>query len=337
MQKSDVRAAEPNEIPKPGSAYLIRCLLTDPYAAYLVLKDWFGQATENPDEPKSQWEFNLVTPSLYLSAFDWKVENWVIHVYRRDGKRDEESKKQARSEIKQFLSLVREQKTKHKGRVKEAASAAQGFVIQNPFLLYFNGAKSLLDEAKTQNRSPETWGRVGDLCRAAFFMFMASAEGLLNLVYELYLNPALRDDRIYDRLQREQIDIKLRLAPAYCTCFNDDVIDATTEEFRQFQFLIGLRNDFIHANLTKPMKRLVVEEDGFIFLVEQGESVKYEMTRNATDLQVPHIDFVQEIIQGLVQLVLGAMKPRYRREFSEALDSDFIRIDVEDGEFVVVQ
>lgn len=51
-----------------------------------------------------------------------------------------------------------------------------------------------------------------DIFKSAFLMLLSSFEGFLNILYELYLQPELRSDRLFERISREQVDIKLRLA-----------------------------------------------------------------------------------------------------------------------------
>jgi len=210
--------------------------------------------------------------------------------------------------------------------------------------LYFNNAENILERA-SQWSNEETikasWelyrlAGSGDLYRAAFFLYVASFEGLLNLIYEIYLNPALRDERIFNRLKREQIDIKLRLAPIYCTCFKHEVIDASTEEFHRFQYIVDLRNDFIHANITKPMKSSIVQEDDFVFWIDSEQSSKYGLPRDATELDQHHLKFVRRAILDMVKIILDAMKPRYKREFSQVIYDEAINVGIDDEEFIVI-
>ena len=86
------------------------------------------------------------------------------------------------------------------------------------FFLYYATAEAL--ESMAGHRSVEG-GQAGGpyLCRASFLLFIAAFEGFLNLLYELYLRPDLKDSRILGRLSREQIDLKILMAPVYCTCF----------------------------------------------------------------------------------------------------------------------
>jgi hypothetical protein len=210
------------------------------------------------------------------------------------------------------------------------ATAATAYVFQNPYLLYYESGRELLTRA--------TEGNIGDaICcsRAAFFMFISAFEGLLNLIYELYLKSSLRDERIVERLGREQIDLKVRLASVYCDCFSKDRMDDESPAFKRFHSLINLRNDFVHANLTKPMKRPVVIEDGFRFIIEPESRGKDGLPKSAGDLMPEDIVIVKSVIDDLIMELLRSMKPRIRREFSGVLESEIFSVSIEDGEVIV--
>ena len=157
----------------------------------------------------------------------------------------------------------------------------------------------------------------------------------MNLLYELYLNSALRDDRISDRLSREQIDIKVRLAPIYCECFSRQSFDHTTEVFKRFHSLVNRRNDFVHANLTTPMKRPLVSEDDMTFLVETSTRDRYGLPVSPSDLTTNDIANAKTIIDDIVTQIIDSMRPRYRHEFTTVINQPFIHVTVDSGELVV--
>jgi len=303
-----------------------------PYLVYSILNDWFGQALVEDDEAKIQWHYFLLTPHLRLHIYDWKLDSVSIEVYAQDNEPYDKFKQEAED----FVSLLRQQAPQYIGKIKATASSAYGFNFQNPFAMYFKSAERLLDIASELEKDPFQYDAPSDLYKAAFFLYIASFEGLLNLIYEIYLNPALRDERIYNRLQREQIDVKIRLAPVYCNCFKVESIDPKTEEFKRFHFVAELRNDFIHANITRPMKSSMVEKDGFIFRVDQEQTGKYGLPRTPTALDKSHLEFVQETIQDMVKVILGAMTPRHRREFGMVIDNEIIGVDIVENEFLIV-
>ncbi|WPD23447.1 MAG: hypothetical protein SD837_02540 [Candidatus Electrothrix scaldis] len=312
-----------------------------PLEAYLVLKNEYGEPERDYlNEIKQQWVFLLKTENALIEVYDWKQDSWSIAVYER-GDDEDEAKKIANA----LLQKVKNGRKKIKSDL--SAILKQGFigqVIENPFFLYYNTATELLGLAKKLSISNvqkeptigkiTNWDTEETLCRAAYFQFVASVEGLLNLIYDIYLRQELREDRIVNRLAREQIDIKIRLAPVYCECFGVEAIDHSTEAFRKFHSLANLRNDFIHANLTKSMRTQVVEHERAIYL--NYTDSKDLLSVSLSNYGIEQIKEVQSIIDGIVAQVVGAMKPRFRKEFSEILHEPHIEVEFEDGIPVIV-
>lgn len=327
-----------------------------PLSAYYALRDLFGPPNyDDFDDTKSQWAYYLQVPGARLEIYDWKLESWSIAVhtdtseaiskeltYLHDtgasgadyGRRmmelhSHDNDAQAENIGKAFLELLRKHAMKFSGKIDEAAKGAKRFVLQNPFALYYSSANSLLDKArKNDNKS-------ADYCRAVFFLFVAAFEGLLNLVYELYAKSELRDERIYERLARDQIDIKVRLAPLYCTCFSNEPIDYRSDIFKRFHSIANLRNDFIHANVTKPMKTPIVIEDGHTFMVEPSIRDKDGLPKSIAILDTNDIQVVKDSVDQMVALLVEAMQPRFRHEFKAILGEDYVPVLIEDGELIV--
>lgn len=205
---------------------------------------------------------------------------------------------------------------------------------------YYSIAKNLLDVASSiekitinnstqifhehQNKTTnqlslnfELWHKKDDLYRSAFLMFLSSFEGFFNILYELYLKAELRTDRIYDRISREQIDIKLRIAPIYCNGFNDKTINNEDSRFKDYLRLVNLRNDYVHANLIKSLERYVVEQDDFTFIIENEESS--EIPSNINKLELKHVELAQSIIDGIIELIFESMKPKTKKEFKKLI------------------
>jgi hypothetical protein len=238
----------------------------------------------------------------------------------------------------EFLEYLKLQSTKALAKLKSSSANATGYIFQNPYAIYFSSAKNLLEQGKSLIDSERPWivkKKQSDLIRSAFFLFVASFEGFLNLIYELYLKPSLRDERIYARLSREQVDIKLRLAPMYCLCFGVDTIDHKNDLFQKFQYIVDLRNDFIHANLTKPMRTAVVTEDKHEFLYEYEADGKYGLPKSIAALDVDDIKFVMETIEAMVNFVIEAMKPRQKHEFRPSILEEQIYVTVVDNEYII--
>jgi len=312
-----------------------------PLEAYLVLKKEYGEPERDSlDELKQQWVFLLKTENALIEAYDWKQDSWSIAVYEQG---DDEAKAEKIS--KALLQKIRN----GRGKIKSDLSTILkqnfvGQVIENPFFLYYNTATELLELAKKlsiSNAQKEpavgkiiNWDTEETLCRAAYFQFVASVEGLLNLIYDIYLRQELREDRIVNRLAREQIDIKIRLAPVYCECFGVQAIDHSTEAFRKFHSLANSRNDFIHANLTKSMRTQVVEHEGAIYLNYANSKDTLSVSFSSYGLE--QISEVQSIIDGIVAQIVRGMKPRFRKEFGAVLHEPHIEVEFEDGIPVLV-
>jgi hypothetical protein len=303
--------------------------------AYLVLKKEFGEPERNYlDEQKQQWVFLLKTENALVEVYDWKQDSWSITVYELS-----DDKARAEKIVRALLQQIRNARAKVKSELNEILKQNFGQVIENPFYLYYNTATELLALAKKlsiSNAHDEpavaqiaTYDTEETLCRAAYFQLVASVDGLLNLIYDLYLRYELRDDRIVDRLVREQIDVRIRLAPVYCECFESRPIDHSTEEFKKFHSLANLRNDFIHANLTKSMRTQVVEHEGAIYL--NCASSKDVSSVPFSRYGLEEIKDVKSIVDGMVAQIVGAMTPRFRKEFSEILYEPHIQVEFEDG------
>jgi len=325
MKASDISVCSYEDMPRSRSILLSDPDIT-PFQVYYTLKSLFGPPDEGVDEIKSQWAYYLRVPGAYIEVYDWKIEVWHMGIYE-----DSDDAQNAKRIGNEFLELLRKNLPKSAGQLKRAMSEARDFILQNPFALYYGSAEHLL--SKAEHSSPWEAPRY---CLSAFFLFIASLEGLLNLLYELYLKPELRDDRIYDRLSREQIDLKVRLAPLYCSCFRTELIDHRTDAFKRFQAVVNLRNDFIHANFTQPMRRPIAIYEENIFVIEQDARDKYGFPRGIAGLQPRDLTAIKETIDEVIQLLLGAMKPRFRYEFEQVLSEEYIQLSIEEGEMIVI-
>jgi hypothetical protein len=341
MKLSDVRLINYDEHPNHEKrTTLIRPPELSPFLIYLILKDLFGEPNSSYDETKTQWGYELRVPGAILDICDWKITSWSIGVYAETGNIDDGERIG-----REFIDLLKKQSSKYTSRVKDATSQAKTFLMQNPFALYYQSAQNIMehlfgrgDQAEDNTISvaldPE-W--VSDLCRSTFFLFIASFEGLMNLIYELYLKAELRDERIYDRLSREQIDIKVRLAPIYCECFRSDLIQHESEVFKRFHSIINIRNDFIHANLTKTMKNPVINEDDCLFIIENSTRDKSGLPKSINSLTSDDLLTIEKSMEEMIDLLVENMKPRYRREFKSIMYNEAVLIEVEDSEIVVIR
>lgn len=349
MKWNQIKLADPDftdQYTKDGvcqRSYVLKPDELSPYEVYITFKDAFGEPnSHNFDDLKSQWQYALEAPEAFIEVYDWKVLTWSIGVYLKEG-----VQKSPEDVSKEFLEAIVKQSQKHKSKIESRLKNADGIVIENPYISYLETADSILELIVNiidpKNCEPEAklttgfslWMKHYDLSRAAFIMYLASVEGFLNLIYELYLRKELREKRIYDRLAREQIDLKLRLAPVYCDCFEAGVIDFDAKEFKEYHSLANLRNDFVHANVTKPMLNPLIYEDNIEFVVNAASDTKIGVPSNFRDFDYSHAYLAKTITQNLIQYVIKAMSPRFRREIERILELEYIKVEYEGGQVFV--
>ncbi|MCI5131375.1 MAG: hypothetical protein D3904_07575 [Candidatus Electrothrix sp. EH2] len=321
--------------------FLIKPKSLSPYQVYKTFKEEFGPPNSKIlDAPKIQWQYTLQSPDAYFEIYDWKMFTWSIGVYLKKGVTGS-----AEDVANKLIRSIENQTSRYNSIIKKKLKNPDGIVIENPFVTYRETANSIyslqkeLKESK-QNEDEkidlEGYMRHYDLCRAGFIMYLSSVEGFINLVYEIYLRKELREKRIYDRIYREQIDLKLRLAPVYCECFREDVLYSNSEAFKEFHSLAQLRNDFVHANLTKPMMNPVVYEDGIEFVIDSDSTTAIGIPNNFSEFESCHVLRAKEITQNLIDYVIHAMAPRYRREFEYVMDQELINVEYEDGQIYIL-
>lgn len=297
-----------------------------PYVVYSLLKSVLGPPNGTPAPPKVQWSYEVAVDHAHLRIRDWDRFSWTVDVYH-----DNQDPGQARRIGQEFVQLVTQQAPHDAKRINRLVQQARYRTLQNPYQTYFSSAENLLRLAEN---TPHLVDRE-DLCRAAFFLFLSSFEGLLNVIYDLYLKPLLRDERIRNDVNRANIDLKLRLAPLYCICFSGDEIQYTSDELSRYLAIVELRNDFIHANLLPTMKTPIIEEDGFVFPIEQRETNKYNIPRSLASLEPHHLTFVRQTVQDMVEAVTNSMNHRYKHDFKQALSDPQIMVEDVSGENLI--
>ena len=336
MKRTDLQAVsldQFNEVVKDRSSrkLLLRIFDVQPYILYLTLKECFGEpADKEPLEERGQWFFCIFTPHLALEIYDWKRESVSVGVYERE----EIPIEDLQTEAKDFVAFLKKQTQKHSHKSKSARPRANTYYMLNPFPLYWSNAEKLLEQALLHppDEIEELTGKYKELYLAAFFTYVASFESFVNLIYEIYLKPSLRESSIYDHLSRERILTKVQMAPIYCTCFRLEVIDSQTDSFKALDAIFKLRNRFIHANITPPLKIPIIEEDELEFWVSDRLFDDYDLPFFPDRLRQPHLEFVRDTITSNVEDIVSAMKPRYRKIFSVAMNSEsFFLVKKDDG------
>lgn len=320
----------------------------NPYIIYSVLKENFGESNcYDIDDDKQQWSWLFKYKEFFVQIYDWKLLSTSIAVYSSSGNKLESEKLAGK-----IGALLTKEGLQKKGKVKTIIKNTKHKVIQNPFVTYYSTAENLLEVAQfvehiaTSNianisneksndstnqfgLSFDLWYKQNDLYRSAFLMFLSSFEGFLNIMYELYIKAELRVDRIYERISREQIDIRLRIAPTYCDGFKAKIINNEDERFKAYLRLVNLRNDYVHANLIKSLERYIIEEDDYTFIIENEDT--NEIPTNIDELELKHVQLAKGIIDQTIELVFESMEPKTRREFKKIIYDQEIEMLEEDG------
>ena len=110
----------------------------------------------------------------------------------------------------------------------------------------------------------------------------------------------------------------------------DRPFDHTTDVFRKFLKWITVRNNLIHANITKDLRQPVLKYDDIIFILDtQEESGSSPSLEDVTDLK--------QTVDVLLGQILSNMQPRYRKEFGSVVHHELISVEYEDGIPVIVK
>lgn len=346
MKKTDIQRVDERELDGKQRYALLKPTIPT-YTIYSILKKWFGPSSEPED--KVQWQYNLRVPGAYLIVRDYKVATSSVEIYP-----DVEDDK-AEQIGESFINLLAKEANSYTKKRQEVRRKAKSHIFLNPYSTYFFDAEQLLELAKkldTQQNSDTTPQnedlktmlntylsqryQTNALIRASFFLFISAFEGFLNTIYELYLKPALRNKRVYDKLSREQIDLKINLAPVYCTCFVSDEILFADDLFDKFSYIINQRNDFIHANLTQHLKTAIIQEDGNTFLVEPEESGKYGLPMSLANLTIDNMEFIRSVMIDMTKAILDSMNRDDREIFEVAMNLEDFGVLEEDGKYTIL-
>lgn len=337
MLKSEgICAASPEEIKslRGGHGTMLETWKISPIFAYRFMKKYFGKPNKsiNSDPDKIQWEYVLKSPHGYLSVYDWKRETWSIGFRYENQPIDEELKIDAElllSKIKKYCNQFT--------AFKFTATTYPGKLLLNPFHNHYSNALYHIQVAKKLHFEQEKLGFVypdyvkrrklhlqtRNLCQAAFILLMASFEGFLNLLYELYSHEDLDEDQI-KYLLRMPLENKLRLLSFFCKAFGRS-LSTRTRTFDKFRCLVNFRNAIVHANLTRETKQNIIIEDGHLYyLVKEKYESKYDIPRNPIDIGIEEIYQVKRVIDAMVREVLKTMLNEERESIETVIHEPYI-------------
>ncbi len=149
------------------------------------------------------------------------------------------------------------------------------------------------------------------------------AESFVNLILLLFRKEEyVNDERLYDNLLRQQIDIRVKTLHMHCTCFPKQ-LDSQSSAFKNFHSLMNRRNDFLHGNIDP--KKLAAEDvlfdQRFIPLFDRDEGVIKKMMRNyCTGVEPSKAIADFQVVSDFIELTLMAMDDFSLKFFVQLLD-----------------
>ncbi|CAM3725889.1 hypothetical protein [Flavobacterium chungbukense] len=108
------------------------------------------------------------------------------------------------------------------------------------------------------------------------------AESFINLVILIFAKEEYKqDNRLYENLIRQQIDIRVKTLHLNCNGFKKQ-IDGESETFKNFHTLMNNRNDFLHGNVdpTRLMFEDVFFDMEYIPLFHEDDSIIIKTMKN---------------------------------------------------------
>lgn len=288
-----------------------------PIDVYCVLKRLYGEPNETADNYKSQFEYCFRANDCYVFVYDWKLTRCSIAAMHDHG-----DVKAANRVVDEVAALILANLEKARSDIRKAAKLDGQTIYENPFATYYRAASRLMKLSDMDDEAEI------DSYIAAFFLFQSAFEGLVNLLYEVYLRPEFREDRFISRFAREQLDLKIRLAPIYCSCFKPHPISARDPAFAEWHRMVNLRNDFIHANLVEGLRHKLISFEGRQFFVYAGREIPTELPRSAAELWPDDIERMKRSIDGIVALLRNHLKRGYGAGFRRLVRDSYISVEV---------
>jgi len=313
---------------------------------FRILQDRFGRPEPGGDLEKSLWEWTLKSEHGVLSVYDWK-EGWGIGYIKQGGLTPElrEDARRLRDDLVQLAKRARSSAADAVGGVitnpyRLFSDMAESLLEQVAELR--RDAEERLEasrKAVRKKRHTRSGGRKDgptmpimsegelptlldlqlrtDVRRRSFLMaamlaHILSLEGFLNLTYHLFTRLDVADAQVRTRVERQPLDLKLRLVHVFCDCFDRPPIDRHSDLYKAFLHLLSLRINLAHAKLTAAMEHAVVIEQGYPFLVPTDATTRYGITSDPLALDEKMLAEAGHIIRSIVRQTLRSMKREVR-------------------------
>jgi hypothetical protein len=161
------------------------------------------------------------------------------------------------------------------------------------------------------------------ICTSLRMLGPVVAESFINLVIFLLVHPSSRvDQRLYDNIFRQDIDVRVRALHLNCIGFKKPV-DASDRRFKDFQSLMQQRNDFLHGNIN-PAKLAFGEVffDGTIPLPKRYEDMAELALVNSLKHVEPETALRDlAVVEGLIELVFDSLEDKAAKAVQMFMDT----------------
>jgi len=165
------------------------------------------------------------------------------------------------------------------------------------------------------------------------------AEAFVNFVsFVLARSDVRADDRVYEHLLRQPIDVRVRSLHIYCEGFTKPV-NYDDPAFAKFHTVMNSRNDFLHGNVDP--KRLSFEEvfidtfhgDQIIPLFKDDRGMIARYVRNSLKFVEPEGALNDlDVVRSFVVYLLGEMDAPARERIERLMDRDYLAWHPSTGE-----
>jgi hypothetical protein len=208
-----------------------------------------------------------------------------------------------------------------------------GRVIINPFQFHYENANYDLNKLgqieRRWNKSRLDFykrSRLGNemeyISQACFMLFMASVDGLINLLYHLYMKKQIKEDKeLINKISFEKIHLRIRRVSLYCNNFRD--LKKEDNALNELAKLMEIRNKLVHANITEVDYRNIIEEDSFLFYINRQTS-ELGSTVNPMTFTSEDLVGIRKVIINTIKFILSSMEKDSRSQLKSVLNAYYI-------------
>jgi hypothetical protein len=284
-----------------------------PFTAYSFLKEHFGtpqwRIRNNAEYEKIQWMYFLKARTSYLEIYDWKLISWHVRVSY------EKVANAGKKDVERLLSQIREY-ARLKGTIPQSDLRYE--MIANVYLQNYTRAGHILG-TNNGELDPEA---VTNWAAALFYAF--SVDALLNIIYEIYITPEIRNNKeLVQQIERMSPKEKWCLAPRLCTCFSKPLTNDSLA-YQKLSETWNLRIQGAHGKITEQMRLYFMRKDGLGFPTTK----KYSEYLTWYDFDAyPDAEATKADVDAIVAELLRAMKPQLRKTFERKLRQTDITFD----------